>query len=97
MSAEKWPVTDKGLPIWDEKRAQLEEWLPGWRIWYVPNLDRDPTWCAQPWPHINCDSPEQLVEEIKDAHQEAACEWNALAGIADYAHHARIIKRAESR
>ena len=53
----------------DAKRDEIREQCPGWRVWYVPHsLDAGVTWCAQPEPVINADSPEALVEYIREAH-----------------------------
>jgi hypothetical protein len=83
----------------DRIKAELQEQFPGWRIWYVPHCGtkRHVTWCAQPWPIINSGSPEHLAADIRQAHEEAAAEWPALAGIADYGIHAPGVPRAESR
>jgi hypothetical protein len=51
----------------DEQMAALRQRYPDWHIWYVPGLNRTVTWCAQPWPLINVDSPEHLAEAIEKA------------------------------
>jgi len=68
----------------DKIRRELEQQFPGWHIWYVPHVGKHVTWCAQPWPLINSTSPEHLAADIRNAHEEAAAEWSALAGINDY-------------
>jgi hypothetical protein len=80
----------------DTTKRELEKNFPGWHIWYVPRTDRTVTWCAQPWPLINSQSPEHLAAEITQAHTEAAADWPALAGIGDYADAAPGIIRPES-
>jgi hypothetical protein len=62
----------------DRTKRELEAQFPGWHIWYVPHLDRSVTWCAQPWPLINSQSPEHLTAEITEAGAEVAD--GALAG-----------------
>jgi len=79
----------------DAMKYDLERQFPGWRIWYVPRTDRTVTWCAQPWPLINCQSPEHLAAEITQAHTEAAADWPALASLADYGPGAPGVPRAE--
>lgn len=79
----------------DGIKQELEAQFPGWRIWYVPNLDRSVTWCAQPWPLINSQSPEHLAAGITEAHTAAAADWPALANRADYAVNAPGIPQAE--
>ena len=75
-------------------RAGLEDRFPGWQIWYVPQMG-GVTWCAQPWPVVNSLSPEQLAADITAAHESAASENHALAGRADYAHHAPGVTQAD--
>jgi hypothetical protein len=57
------------LTALDRIKAGLTERFPGWKIWYVPHAtDRHVTWCAQPGPLINADSPERLAFDICAAH-----------------------------
>jgi len=63
----------------DRIKEELKRRHPGWAIWYVPQVGRDSTWCAQPWPRIQSTSPEQLEADIAQAHAEAAENWPALA------------------
>ncbi len=81
----------------DKIKHELEAQFPGWHIWYVPRLDRSVTWCAQPWPLINSQSPGHLAAEITEAHTAAAADWPALANRADYAVIAPGIPQAECR
>ena len=67
------------------RKRELEEQFPGWHIWYVPRVNGPTTWCTQPWPLINSGSPEHLAAEIRNAHEEPAAGWPALASIEDYA------------
>jgi hypothetical protein len=62
------------LNEWDKDRDRLRELHPGWRIWYVPRLDRGggiaATWCAQQEPTLNCGSPAELsaaIAEVADS------------------------------
>jgi hypothetical protein len=71
--------------MWGYRKRELEERFPGWHIWYVPCVNGPTTWCAQPWPLINSGSPEHLAAEIRNAPEEAAAGWPALASIEDYA------------
>jgi hypothetical protein len=79
----------------DQIKADLEKAFPGWHVWYVPGVGRDPTWCAQPRPLINATSPEHLAAEITQAHTEAAGDWPALARIDDYRTNAPGIPEAQ--
>jgi hypothetical protein len=81
----------------DKIRHELQQQFPGWQIWYVPSLDKSVTWCARPWPILNCGSVEHLKADIRQAHEEAASGWPALASLDDYAIHAPGIPQAESR
>jgi hypothetical protein len=55
----------------DGIKDQLAAQFPGWRIWYVPHsIDRGVTWCAQPKPTLNADSPEHLAEYMTEAQAE---------------------------
>jgi hypothetical protein len=72
------------LPALDAIRHELERKFPGWHVWPVPKSTGDVTWCAQPWPLINSQSPEHLAAEITQAHVEATGDWPALVGIEDY-------------
>ena len=63
----------------DQIAAELRRRHPGWQIWFVPQLGRDSTWCARPWPLLNAQSPEHLEAEIAQAHREAGENWPALA------------------
>jgi hypothetical protein len=56
----------------DALKAGLEREHPGWRIWYVPGMSRI-TWCAQPTPTLNEDSPEDLAKAIG----ETEADWKA--------------------
>lgn len=69
----------------DKTKADLQKQFSGWHIWYVPGMNRTVTWCAQPYPLLNTDSPEHLAAAISEAHEVAACEWPALANRVDYA------------
>jgi hypothetical protein len=71
--------------MWGYRKRELEEQFPGWHIWHVPRVDGPTTWCTQPWPLINSGSPEHLATEIRNAHEEPAAGWPALASIEDYA------------
>lgn len=46
-----------------EELDELEARFPGWQVW-----TSGPTWCARPWPLINCGSAEELAERIRIAH-----------------------------
>ena len=72
------------LAALDKIRHELEERLPGWRIWYVPRSTGAVTWCAHPWPVINAQTPEQLLAEVAQAHAEASDDWPALAAAEAY-------------
>jgi hypothetical protein len=55
----------------DVNLAALKNKHPGWRIWFVPHAhDGSVTWCAQPEPTINTDSPEHLSQEIELAEKD---------------------------
>ncbi len=82
------------LPELDRIKHELEQQFPGWHLWYVPRSKGGVTWCAQPWPLINSQSPEHLAAEIMQAHTEASADWPALAGIGDYGMVAPGIPRA---
>jgi hypothetical protein len=86
---------DSYLTAADKTKAELAERFPGWRIWYVPHLDRTITWCAQPEPLLNAGSPEHLAEYIAEAHTEAASTHPALANRADYAVNAPGVPQAQ--
>jgi hypothetical protein len=55
----------------DQQKRLLEEQHPGWRVWYVPHLDRTVTWCARREPVLNEASPEDLSEAIRKVEAEA--------------------------
>jgi hypothetical protein len=59
------------LPELDEAKAALAGSHPGWHIWYVPHGDSSGisrvVWCAYPLPLLNCDSPEELAEQMAAA------------------------------
>lgn len=58
---------DSILTVYDRQLAGLRERHPHWRIWYVPrSADGSVTWCAQPQPTLNEDSPEHLAEAIAE-------------------------------
>jgi hypothetical protein len=88
-------VPSMSLDYCDQMKAELQKRFPGWNIWYVPCYGGTVTWCAQPLPVINSDSPEHLAEEILHAHEGAAGEWFALASRDDYAHHSPDAKAPE--
>lgn len=53
----------------DRTLAELRDRHPRWNIWHVPGIGQT-TWCAQPKPLLNCASPRQLEEEIRQADTE---------------------------
>jgi hypothetical protein len=59
----------------DEQLASLRDHHPGWDIWFVPCWPNHIVWCARPIGHpiatINTDSPEHLIQEIRQQEQEA--------------------------
>ena len=48
---------------------------PGWDVWFVPCWPNYIVWCARPVGHpvatINADSPESLVDAIRQQEQDA--------------------------
>lgn len=59
------------LAPYDEELAKLRSAHPAWSIWFVPHTQPGGglrmVWCAQPRPLLNCDSPEELVAEMRAA------------------------------
>lgn len=61
----------------DEQLAILRPQYPKWDIWTVRiTTARQTVWCARPAGHpvatINTDSPERLIEEIRQQEQGAS-------------------------
>ena len=60
-----------------QQLARLRQRFPSWEIWTVRSIYPKPftTWCARPAGHrvatINADSPEHLIEEIRQQEHEA--------------------------
>ncbi len=94
MTGQGGEVMASRLQQMDVTRAELAQQFPGWQVWYVPALGGT-TWCARPWPLLNCPSPEHLAAAITEAHNAAAADWPALANRADYAVTAPGIPQAE--
>ncbi len=62
------------MQSWDDQQlAILRPNYPHWDLWYVPLFVGGVTWCAKPKgapiATINADSPEHLIEAIRE--QEA--------------------------
>ena len=56
----------------DEEKSRLEEWFPGWRVWYVHRVVDHTVWCARRGTVLlNEDSPEALIAAIKRAEGES--------------------------
>jgi hypothetical protein len=57
----------------DNQLAILRPKYPEWDIWIVPCYIGPAVWCARPAGHlvatINTDSPEHLIEEIRQQEQ----------------------------
>ena len=58
----------------DHQKARLSREHPEWDVWYVPNYPTGQTWCARPKGSpiatINADSPEHLIEMIREQEQD---------------------------
>jgi hypothetical protein len=70
------PDTVAPMQSWaDEQLAMLRPRYPAWDIWLVRTWPNGVVWCARPVGHpvatINTDSPEHLVEEIRQQEQDA--------------------------
>jgi hypothetical protein len=66
------------IKSWDERQLELlRPKYPAWELWAVRTIYPKPftTWCARPVGHpvatINADSPERLIEEIRQQEQDA--------------------------
>ena len=62
----------------EAQKTGLENANPGWRVWYVPHIDRV-TWCAQPTPTLNEASPEDLQKAIRETETDWRAEGVRLA------------------
>ena len=51
----------------DAELARLRSARPDWNIWFVPHADGHVVWCAQPYPLLNCSSPQELTEAMDRA------------------------------
>jgi hypothetical protein len=78
-----------GSPHYEQLR-DLERRFPGWQIWVS-----GPTWCARPWPLINCDSPEELAERIRTAHSQPPDGSPSLASWRSYVARVRALREYE--
>ena len=64
------------VTTWDEEQlALIRPNYPEWEIWVVPRYCQTTVWCARPKGSpiatINTDTPEHLVEMIREQEQDA--------------------------
>jgi hypothetical protein len=52
-------------------------------------------WCAQPWPLVNADSPEELAGDIRAAHSRPPDGFPALASWRSYQARLRQLREYE--
>ena len=73
-----------------EELEKLRQQFPGWQIW-----TSGPTWCARPWPLINCGSAEELAGQIRAAHMLPPSGSPSLAAWRSYRARARALREYE--
>jgi hypothetical protein len=84
-----------GDPRYEQLR-DLERRFPGWQVWAVPRgRNGEATWCARPWPLINCSSAEELAERIRTAHSQPPDGSPSLASLRSYAARVRRLREYE--